>query len=63
MEGNKEQPAETPAGEDEIAEHMSKLDVRPAVIVGYVLPVIVLWLMSTGLFSGAIYPEARWTLQ
>jgi hypothetical protein len=45
MEGNKEQPAETPAGEDEIAEHMSKLDVRPAVIVGYVLPVIVLWLM------------------
>jgi uncharacterized membrane protein len=45
MVGNKEQPAETPASNEEIAEHMSRLDVKPSVIVGYVLPAIVLWLM------------------
>ncbi len=45
MVGNKEQPAETPASDEEIAEHVRSLDVRPAVVVGYILPVIVLWLM------------------
>ena len=45
MQGNKEYPAEEPASLQEIREHMKKLRVEELVVVGYVIPMIVLWLM------------------
>ncbi len=38
-------PAEEPASQEEVEAHIRKLDVNGLVIVGYVLPMIVLWLM------------------
>jgi len=45
MRGNKEYPAEEPASQQEVQEHMKKLRVEELVIVGYIIPMIVLWLM------------------
>ncbi|HEX6269523.1 MAG TPA: hypothetical protein VFZ43_04760 [Anaerolineales bacterium] len=43
--GGKQLPAEEPASQDEVQAHIRKLNVNDMVIVGYVIPVIVLWLM------------------
>lgn len=45
MQGNREFPAEEPVSLDVVQEHMKKLKVGELVIVGYVIPMIVLWLM------------------
>jgi hypothetical protein len=45
MQGNKEYPAESPASPQEVEAHIRKLKVGELVIVGYVIPMIVLWLM------------------
>ena len=45
MIGGKHFPAEEPASQQEVEAHLKKLNVRELVIVGYVIPVIVLWLM------------------
>jgi hypothetical protein len=45
MQGNKTLPAETPASQAEVEAHIKKLNVNELVIVGYVIPMIVLWLM------------------
>jgi hypothetical protein len=44
-QGSKEYPAEPPASAEEVAAQLKKLSVRGPIIVGYVLPAIVLWLM------------------
>ena len=44
-QGNKILPAEAPASQAEVAAHIQKLNVNELVIVGYVIPMIVLWLM------------------
>lgn len=44
-EGNAEHPAEPPASEEAVAEHLSTLGVWQLVVVGYVVPAFVLWLM------------------
>jgi len=45
MVGGKKFEAETPASQQELEAHLKKLNVRELVIVGYVIPMIVLWLM------------------
>jgi len=45
MHGNKEYPAEEPASLQEVQEHIKKLRVEELMVVGYVIPMIVLWLM------------------
>ena len=45
MIGGKEFPAEEPASQQEVEAHLMKLKVGELVIVGYVIPMIVLWLM------------------
>jgi len=45
MKGNKEYPAEEPASVQEVQEHMKELWVDELMVVGYVIPMIVLWLM------------------
>lgn len=45
MQGSKEFPAEPPAGEEEILAHIRKISVGELVVVGYVIPAFVLWLM------------------
>ena len=45
MVGGKEFPAEEPASADEVQEHLKKLKFGELVGVGYVIPMIVLWLM------------------
>jgi hypothetical protein len=45
MRGSKEFPAETPASAEEVAAHLKKINLHTLVIVGYVIPAIVLWLM------------------
>jgi len=44
-QGNKIFPAETPASQSEIEAHIKKMNVNELVAVGYVIPMIVLWLM------------------
>jgi hypothetical protein len=44
-QGNKILPAELPAGHTEVEAHIKKLNVNELMIVGYVIPMIVLWLM------------------
>jgi hypothetical protein len=44
-QGSKEYPAKPPASAEEVAALLKKLDIRGMVIVGYVIPAIVLWLM------------------
>lgn len=50
MEGNKEHPAEPPANDKAVTEHIGTLGVRQSVLVGYVIPAIILWLMVFKLF-------------
>jgi hypothetical protein len=45
MKGNKEMPAEPPSSSEEVAALLKKTSVASLVIVGYVIPAIVLWLM------------------
>ena len=45
MQGNKDFPAESPASQAEVEAHLKKLKVHELVMVGYVIPMIVLWLM------------------
>ena len=44
-QGNNILPAEPPASQSEVEAHIRKLNVNELVIVGYVIPMIVLWLM------------------
>ena len=44
-QGNKIFPAETPASPAEVEAHIKKMNVYELVIVGYGIPMIVLWLM------------------
>lgn len=44
-QGNKILPAEAPASQAEVETHIKKMNVIDLVIVGYVIPMIVLWLM------------------
>jgi hypothetical protein len=45
MQGAKEYPAEEPASLQEVQAHIKKLRADELVIVGYVIPMVVLWLM------------------
>ena len=45
MIGGKRFPAEEPAGQAEVESHIRKIDVNGLVIIGYLIPMIVLWLM------------------
>jgi hypothetical protein len=45
MQGNKTLPAEPSATQAEVEAHLKKLNVGELVGVGYVIPMIVLWLM------------------
>jgi len=42
---NKEYPVEPPASDEEILAHIRKISVHELVIVGFVIPAFVLWLM------------------
>ena len=44
-QGSKIFPAELPASATEVEAHIRKMNVNELVIVGYVIPMIVLWLM------------------
>ena len=45
MQGSKEFPAEPPASQTEVEAYLKKLNMHELVTVGYVIPMIVLWLM------------------
>ena len=45
MQGNKEYPAEEPASQQEVQEFLKGLKTTDLVVYGFVIPVIVLWLM------------------
>jgi len=45
MVGNKEFPAEEPASQEEVEAQLNKLKIGELMGVGYVIPMIVLWLM------------------
>lgn len=45
MIGGKEFPAEKPASQADVDEYLKKIKITDLVIVGYVIPMIVLWLM------------------
>lgn len=45
MQGNKQLPAEPPATPQEVAALLKKTSASSLVVVGYVIPAIVLWLM------------------
>lgn len=45
MVGSKELPAEEPASQEEVEAQLNKLKIGELVGVGYVIPMIVLWLM------------------
>ena len=45
MQGSKTLPAEEPASAEEVAAQLSKINLPALVIVGYVIPAIVLWMM------------------
>jgi len=42
---SKEFPAEPPASDEEILAHIHKISVHELIVVGYVIPAFVLWLM------------------
>jgi len=44
-QGNTVFPAEAPASQAEVEAHIQKLNMGELVVVGYVIPMIVLWLM------------------
>ena len=45
MKGSKELPAEPPSSPEEVAALLKKTSVTGLVVIGYVIPAIVLWLM------------------
>src|SRR6266508_5786843 len=45
MKGNKQMPAEPPSSADEVAALLKKTSAASMVVVGYIVPAIVLWLM------------------
>ena len=45
MQGAKDFPAEAPSSQAEVEAYLKNLKVGELVIVGYVIPMIVLWLM------------------
>lgn len=45
MRGNKQLPAEPPSSPEEVAALLEKTGVTGLVVVGYIIPAIVLWLM------------------
>ena len=45
MQGSKTLPAEAPASAEEVAAQLKNINLTALVIVGYVIPAIVLWLM------------------
>jgi len=45
MKGNKELPAEPPSTQEEVAALLDKTGVTGLVVVGYIIPALVLWLM------------------
>ena len=45
MRGNKELPAEPPSSPEEVAELLKNTGVTGLVVVGYIIPAFVLWLM------------------
>jgi hypothetical protein len=44
-QGSKEYPAESPASTEDLTTHLKKMDVTGLVVVGYLIPAFVLWLM------------------
>ena len=44
-QGSKEYPAELPASTEEVTALLKRINVRSLLLAGYVIPVIVLWLM------------------
>ena len=44
-QGSKEYPAEPPASTEEVIAHLKKTNVTGLILVGYVVPAFVLWLM------------------
>lgn len=44
-QGSKEYPAEPPASAEQVANQLNKMSVTGLIVVGYVIPAIVLWLM------------------
>lgn len=45
MQGAKEFPAEPPSSQEEVEAQLKKMPVAELVVVGYVIPMFVLWLM------------------
>jgi hypothetical protein len=45
MKGNKQLPAKAPSSPEEVSALLKKTSVTSLVVVGYVIPAIVLWLM------------------
>jgi hypothetical protein len=45
MKGNKQMPAEAPSSPEEVAALLNKTSATSLVVVGYIIPAIVLWLM------------------
>ena len=45
MKGSKQLPAEAPSSPEEVAELLARSSVTGLVVVGYIVPAIVLWLM------------------
>jgi hypothetical protein len=45
MQGNKEYPAEPPASQEEVAALLKNINPLQWALVGYGIPVVVLWLM------------------
>src|SRR5688572_30006742 len=45
MKGNKQLPAELPSSPDEVAALLNKTSVTGLIVVGYIIPAFVLWLM------------------
>ena len=45
MKGNKELPAEPPSSPEEVSALLKKTSIISLVVVGYVIPAFVLWLM------------------
>ena len=45
MKGSKQLPAESPSNPEEVAALLQKTNVTGLIVVGYIIPAIVLWLM------------------
>lgn len=45
MKGNRNMPAEPPSSPEEVAKLLNKTSVTALVVIGYIIPAVVLWLM------------------